>query len=497
MRESRGPRSRSRIAVGLAALALAAAALLGGGNGAGAEGPAAASLDRSVRFLQDAQNRDGGFGGVKGGESDPLFSAWVALALAAAGVNPQDQSQPGGNDALTYLTARTTALRQTTDFDRAALVALAAGTSPNAFGAADPVGTILARQLPDGSFAQAPGIAGGWVNSTVWSILPLSAVGTPEAEAAVGEAAEWLVRQQKTDGSWGATSPGSETDTDMTAAAVEALRAADLQGVEAEAKALAYLRRMQGSDGGFRETDSGPTNSATTAWTIQALVAAGIAPSSWRTDSGADPLTFLASLQRADGSIGWTAASDANSLWMTAQAGPALAGRAYPLPPVPRRAPAPRRQPPPAQVAGERVPRATRHGHGGRGVVHGDGVIAGGGGAGARLFSAPQPQSGGSEPGGPRRTIAAAAPGESSRGGKLPGQLATAGRIQNRTPRAGGRSGGQRVEGPLIGEGVHHLAAPGLFAADRGGSGVGLGGALAAAVLAAAVAGWRRERVLA
>ena len=52
------------------------------------------SLDASVRFLQDVQNPDGGFGGSKGRQSSPVFSAWVALALAAAGINPQDQTKP-------------------------------------------------------------------------------------------------------------------------------------------------------------------------------------------------------------------------------------------------------------------------------------------------------------------------------------------------------------------------------------------------------------------
>src|ERR1700723_3878235 len=50
-------------------------------------------LDNTVKFLQEAQNSDGGFGGEAGEESSQLFSSWVALALAAASINPQDQAK--------------------------------------------------------------------------------------------------------------------------------------------------------------------------------------------------------------------------------------------------------------------------------------------------------------------------------------------------------------------------------------------------------------------
>ena len=62
-------------------------------------------LDNTVRFLESAQNSDGGFSanGEPEEASNPDFTAWVAIALAAAGINPQDQSQPGGASAYSYL----------------------------------------------------------------------------------------------------------------------------------------------------------------------------------------------------------------------------------------------------------------------------------------------------------------------------------------------------------------------------------------------------------
>jgi biopolymer transport protein ExbB/TolQ len=415
---------------------------------------AQATLDRSVRFLQEAQNPDGGFGGRRGAPSDPGFSAWATYALAAAGINPQDQAQPGGVDVFTYLSRETDGLAETTDFDRVALVALASGTSPDSFGSVEPIATILGRQLLDGSFPQQAGGKTGWINATVWSIFPLSALDAPAAETAAQRAAGWLLGQQRPDGSWGATLPASPAEADMTGAAIQALVAAGVGEGEPVARALEFLRSRQGEDGGFREFAGGATNSASTAWVIQGIWAAGGSPREWRTASGADPLSFLASLQRGDGSIGWTASEDLNPLWMTAMAGPARALH-----------PSAVSAAQPAEDFSHSPPRR-QHGHGGVGVVEGDGVVAGGGGRGAPLFSGPQPQSRGETPHGVRQTGASAAgraePAAESRphsgtGESVPGPLY--GGL--------GQTRGQTVEGRLVS--TRGPAAPGLFAADRGG----------------------------
>jgi hypothetical protein len=468
---------------------------------------AQATLDRSVRFLQEAQNSDGGFGGRAGGASDPDFSAWAAYALAAASVNPQDQAQPGGTDVFTYLTAHTAELRETTDFDRVALVALASCTSPYDFGGVDAIGTILSRQLPDGSFPQRAGVTTGWINSTVWSIFPLSAIDTPRTDAAVAAAAEWLLDHQRSDGSWGSTTEASESESDMTGAAVEALGAADLEGTEAQARvsaaeahAFEYLKTLQGPDGGFRELKGSPTNSASTAWVIPGMWAAGVNPREWRTASGADPLSFLASLQRPDGSIGWTASDDTNSLWMTAQVGPALAGTTYPLPCVSRTVKAPPREDPRQALAASHAKHSSHNGHGGTGLVDGDGVIAGGGGRGAHLFSAPQPQSGGSTPHGARDVEAASASAsedDESSAAPAPSSGSSGSGGGREATKTGGRDGSAAtVEGVLVGAREDRSpAAPGLFEADSGGStetGLALG--IAGALLVAVALGSRRER---
>lgn len=484
---------------GLAACALGGALLPSWASPAGPDAETRAALDRAVRFLQTAQNPDGGFGGRVEGPSDPDFSAWVAYALAAAGINPLDQALPGGADAHTYLTSHTGGLTETTDFDRAALVALSAGTPPHSFGSVDPIAAMLARRLPNGSFAQFAGSDQGWVNATVWSIFPLSAIEDPASRSIVTEATQWLIAQQHSDGawSWGPAGDGARPDADTTGAAIQALNAAGVHDSEAERRAFDFLRAVQGPDGGFRAEPGAPTNSATTAWVVQAMWAAGEDPRAWQTAGGADPLSFLASLQRPDGSVGWTAGDDTNTLWMTAQVGPALAGLSYPLPAVPRAQAAPERDDAPAGQDEALNPAAVR-GRSGRTVQRGDGVLAGGGGNGADLFSAPRPQSGGATAGGARQVDAAPLslpePDRSQPAPQAERQSGGSGGASGKAGRAGATPGAGTVEGVLVAA-RGAPAAPGLFGATQGGSsGARLALLLAAAMLAAAGGGARRER---
>jgi prenyltransferase beta subunit len=347
--------------------ALVAAALLSGA--AAATPPWTANqgqLDKTVSYMRSAQNADGGFGGSAGQPSDPLFSAWVVMALAAAGINPKDQHVVGGIDAYTYVTAHAGALSDTTDFERAMLVAVSSGTSPRDFGGRDLVAAILTRRLPDGSFTHAAGGTVGGINDTAFAMLGLSATDEPTKNTISSRGAAWLVGVQSDDGGW-SWAPGREESSDMTAAVIQALRIAPrtVKRAEAERRGWAYLRATQRDDGGFAQTPGDPeSNSASTAWALQAMWASAIDPTTWRRPGGT-PLDYLASLQQPDGSIKYMKGRNLNDLWMTAYAAPALAG--YPLP----------------------VPSIAR--------------TTGKGGKGAALYSRPQPDSTGNASGGVRQ----------------------------------------------------------------------------------------------
>jgi hypothetical protein len=129
-------------------------------------------LDASVRYLQENQNLDGGFGGETGAASDPDFSAWVALALAAADVNPRDQAKPGGASVYDYLAAHVGELTLTTDFERALLVVDATESPPGPFGGVNLAERILEWQPSDGGFPHVAGGSDPGMNDTIFATSP-------------------------------------------------------------------------------------------------------------------------------------------------------------------------------------------------------------------------------------------------------------------------------------------------------------------------------------
>ncbi len=502
----------------LAALSLATGILLIGcwtGSALAAPTRYQGSLDSMVRYLQNDQNAGGGFGSEPGASSNSDVSAWVALALAAAGINPRDQTPAdqhyvGGHSVYGYLTEHAGELSSTTDFERELLVVDAAGTSPTDFGGVNLLETILQRQLTqpgsnDGAFVQEAASGEPAMNDTIFAVLALSPIHQPAAEAAVRAAAEWVEREQDCDHGWPATAyrtggacptgGGSlrgepQSEVDMTGAAIEALNAAGRQGAakEVEQHAFEYLKTAQDANGGFSEEPGNPEpNVASTAWVVQAMWSAGINPETWVTHSGLaseEPLGYMASLQQEDGHIRWEQSQEWNGVWMTAYVGVAMYGDTYP--------------PPPASYAG--LPQAPTETSGnGQGTESsksggGGGVTAGGGGNGAPLFSRPQPASKGHTPGGvrqlkdrhhdttkhhrnpgrPRKTPVPTATGASVHHAKKHDPASHKGTggvaLSGTGAGGGGQSSGREVKGVLIGAPTDAPApgAPGLRGAAAG-----------------------------
>jgi hypothetical protein len=494
------------------------------------------NLEATVRYLQDVQQEDGGFAEPGRGE-EPDFSAWVALALAAAGINPRDQTTAkqhwvAGHSAYSYLAEHAHEASLTTDFERELLVVDAAGASPRDFGGVDLAGEILKRQIATGSnagaFAHEAGSQTPGVNDTIFAILSLSPIHEPAVEEAVGSATQWLEAQQKCDGSWNwsytpRTStckakerqllPGEATgEVDMTGAALEALNAVKHPDLEGQNKAFEYLREGEASNGGFAEflTEDEP-NVASTAWVVQAMWSAGINPETWATEhelANDEPLGYLASMQQEDGRIRYEASEEMNGMWMTAYATPAFTGNPLPIPEVTY-------EPLPLEP-----PSSGESGNGGVSPQSGSGVISGGGGSLAALFSRPQPRSKGDTPGGVRQLAAQRKtqhhrnPGIARKAPVPTATIASTHHHKNKKPQrpshegnggvtiagadAGGtaQSSGRGVKGILIGAptGALEPGAPGLHSAGAGASHTQWPAiAIAGVALLLAIGGWLLE----
>jgi prenyltransferase beta subunit len=219
------------------------------------------------------------------------MTAWASLGLVAAGADT--------GAARDYLAAHESELTKPTELALVALAEAALGRDPAA---------LLAR-LPAKPTA---------VNTAIWQILALRQSGRPAPRALVS----YLRASQSRNGGFPWVR-GTAPDSNDTAAAVQALRAAGVRGTPIS-RALAYLRKLQTRDGGFRLTAGREPDAQSTALVIQAFVAAGVKPST-------AAFAFLAKLRRPDGSYRYSRAYATTPVWVTAQVLPALVKKPFPL----------------------------------------------------------------------------------------------------------------------------------------------------------------------
>jgi Squalene-hopene cyclase C-terminal domain/Prenyltransferase and squalene oxidase repeat len=244
----------------------------------------ATTLATPASYVQSQQREDGSFG-------DAQITAWATLGLVAAG---KDTGR-----AAEYLAEQEPA--SATDRALVAMARAAAGDRPD---------DLLPRLR-----AHRPGKL---VNATIWTMLALRQAREPVPREHVTA----LLAAQHRSGGW-SWLRGGAPDSNDTAAAVQALRAAGVRGRPIQ-HAVAFLRRHQNTDGGFELTAGRGSDAPSTAWAIQGLLAAGIEP-------GPTAFAYLRRLRRPDGSVRYSVRYDSTRLWTTAQVVPALARRPFPL----------------------------------------------------------------------------------------------------------------------------------------------------------------------
>ena len=274
---------------------------------------AASPASRAARYLERAQDDDGGFGPDRGAPSNQLHTGWAALGLASAGRNPRDVARRGGRSITAYLKRGAGELRDLGELERTILVLRAAGLSPKDIGGRNLLRELARRRREDGSFA-------GFTSYTGFGILALRAAGKRVGRKTAG----WFVRAQNDDGGFG-VAPASASDSDMTGVGLQALAAIGRSRGEVARGAVAWLRGAQNADGGFSLTAGGDSNSQSTAYAVTGLVAVG---------SGNDVvgrgLAYLRARQRGNGSVAYSATGNQTPVWVTAQV--LLAFRRAPLP---------------------------------------------------------------------------------------------------------------------------------------------------------------------
>jgi prenyltransferase beta subunit len=243
-----------------------------------------------VAFVQ-AHATNGGFA-EPGGTPDALLTSWAVLGLRAAGA--------GAPGSLDYLHAHESSLTTSNDV---AIVALA----EQALG--DRNAALLARL-----HAKPSGQIGETLNSTYWGVLALG--------RSTQATTRFILAQQTKAGGFAWYLHG-QADSNDTAAALEALRVAGVRGAVVR-RAVAFLRSFQNPDGGFELTHGRGSDAQSTAWAIQGLLAAHVAPPH-------SAFTYLAKLRRPDGSYRYSSQYVTTPVWVTSQVLAALARKTFPL----------------------------------------------------------------------------------------------------------------------------------------------------------------------
>ncbi len=271
---------------------------------------------RALEWLRDQQDRQSGGYGTLNDTIEALFA--VAANHYDADAWRRSLEAPSLLSAALAMANQT---QQAADTGRLA-TALSAAGSARGPGAQD----IMAYyDATTGQFDPNPGYH-------AWAMIGLRARGA----TVPAEAVQALKTTQNEDGGWEFGTWSTTSDTNGTAVAIQALIAAgEAVSSTAVTRGLDYLASTQNADGGFPYDPKSPygTDSDTnsTAYVVQAIVAAGEDPTAGRWLKGnKHPITYLMSMQLADGTFEWQPGQGANLL-ATQQAVPALLYRPFPL----------------------------------------------------------------------------------------------------------------------------------------------------------------------
>ena len=271
-------------------------------SGGGSLVTAAVKIDlgKAIDFLIAKQATDGSFGSA-------LHTDWAAIALASA--NPNGAA---GQKTKGYLLTDPNPLagmNQVSDYARRAMALMSLNINPY-----NGVKTNYIKKIT-GLYDGAQFGDASLYNDDIFALLVLNKAGFSANDEMTKQAVKFVISKQQTDGSW--------ASLDLTAAAIQALLPlSSLDGVSAAiVKARNFLFNAQGADGGFG-------NIYTTAWVMQAISALGENSGNWQ-KNGQTPEDFLVLNQGVDGGLDKNSSIEANRIWATSYAIPAVQGKPW------------------------------------------------------------------------------------------------------------------------------------------------------------------------
>lgn len=291
-----------------------------------------AVINDALDYLNDMQNTDGGFPAKAGRDSSVALTCWIVMALEAAGENIESSKwKPAGVGPVEYILSADYEPEDTLDYVRI-LLALSAAGRDSMYQGYDLEDKVLSFQEPNGHFGQPDRGEDNMINAHMWSVLSLEAVGNTAYDR--DKAKEWLVSSQNDDGGFGWL-VGGESDTDDTGIAISTLVVlGEDRSSSVIQDALDYIKSRQERDGGISASEmmGNDSNSASDAWSMQGLIAAGedYESSDWSVGNE-NVKTHLMSLQASDGSFDWKDGVSSSPVKMTAYAITALSEKPYPV----------------------------------------------------------------------------------------------------------------------------------------------------------------------
>lgn len=262
-------------------------------------------------YLASRQGVSGGFS-EPGGSAAVSLTEWAVMGLAAAGRHPATMHRRGGHTAGHFLASKAHGWSDAFTLERGILAVVALHRNPANF-----AGRNLVRALR--SKIGRGGRIGGFLSSTYWGVLALRAAGSPVPRRSV----DYIRAHQGSSGGFGFAA-GSGSDSNDTAAAVMALRAAGTPcGWRVMDRAYAYMHSLQRSDHGYALTSSAGSDSQSTGWVVSARLKCHM--------SNTRALGYLAARKHPNGMYSYRTGVVQTPAWVTSQVLPAVNGKAYPI----------------------------------------------------------------------------------------------------------------------------------------------------------------------